>query len=336
VTIGQPSPAASRYIARTMLVPNSRRERVLRLVRRPAWAVPSQDDPLVSLLSRVLANGVLQGRSPSEIRTAPFIDEDQDGRKRLLALFFDAAAEMPFAVAKVQIDLRTGSLQPEVDGLHRVAELLPPQLKMRIPEILYFEKTATGEVLIVSALPGRSAWFDLKASLMPSLMVDAHFDAAARWLSTFQNATRREDRNVAGHGDFWPHNVLLDRNGTVSVVDWEHFRDASSPFVDLFQYPLTYGIAYPWRLYHSLPPARAFERTFLDRNRVSRAVRRYLENYTAASGMPWSSLSGAFREFLITRGTMDASSSPLPGLRQLPWSEFISRFDAASVSVFSS
>jgi hypothetical protein len=90
---------------------------------------------------------------------------------------------------------------------------------------------------------------------------------------------------TAVHGDFWARNLLLGVGDVPGVVDWEGYRTRGSPARDLFHFPLTYGLAYPWIRSRRTRPVEAFRRTFLERNRVSAAVRRYLWRYARRSGI---------------------------------------------------
>jgi len=42
-------------------------------------------------------------------------------------------------------------------------------------------------------------------------------------------------------GDFWPGNVLVDRDQVTGVVDWEHYRPAGSPLRDVARFALGYA-----------------------------------------------------------------------------------------------
>lgn len=310
-------------------VPMRRRDRLLgalpMIVRRRAIVPPS--DALMSLLCEVLRAEPLLGRSFESLRIIAQHDDDQDGRRRLLAFLFDGDGKTPFAVAKVQSDLRNGSLQTEAAALTSVRGMVPEELRRTIPDLLRTYADSRGEVLVVSALPGRSAWQELHASLLPSRRVAAHFAAAGRWLAAFHEATRHDDETTAVHGDFWAHNVLHDSNGGLAVIDWENFAPAGSRSIDLFHYPLTYGQAYPGRFYRHLDAETAFARTFLERNRLSRAVRGYLDVYSARTGIARPRMAAAFRELLVSNATSEGT--PHPGVRHLPWARFLAMLDAA-------
>ncbi|HYI08015.1 MAG TPA: phosphotransferase [Thermoanaerobaculia bacterium] len=298
--------AARLYYERYLHVPKSRRQRLLRPLRMLATPFVPRTVP-DDALARLLWEG-----APPAHSSVVLDDTDQDGRRRLLAFLFAQGARRPFAIAKAQSDLSNGSLRSEADGLRRVRGGLPPDLQSTIPEVLQFQANDRGEVLVISALPGRSAYLDMRASLRPSRFLEAHFSAAARWLAAFHDATG------ATHGDFWPHNLLLDGD-RVSVVDWENFTPSSSPFVDLFHFPLTYGQSYRYA-----DPETSFARTFLEPNRLSRAVAAYLHGYASRRGLNERDLAPAFAEFLATRGTM-GSGEPHPGTRGLPWERLAKR-----------
>ena len=324
----------SRSFQRSLSVPMRRRERLLgalpMIVRRPATVAAS--DALMNLLCEVLRADPLLGRAFERLRVIAQHDDDQDGRRRLLAFLFDRDSETPFAVAKVQSDLRNGSLQTEAGALTSVRGMVPVELRKTIPDLLRTCSDSRGEVLVVSALPGRSAWQELHASLLPSWRIGAHFEYAGRWLAAFHEATRHDDETTAVHGDFWAHNVLHDSNDDIAVIDWENFTSAGSRYIDLFHYPLTYGQAYPGRFYRQLDAETAFARTFLQKNRLSRAVRDYLDLYRARTGIPRPRIAAAFRELLASNATPEGT--PHPGVRRLPWTRFLAMFDAAEESVF--
>jgi len=329
----------SRYFHRSVSVPTRRRERLLgalpMIVRRPAAIAVS--DALVSLLFDTLRAEPLLGRTFERLRFITQYDEDQDGRRRLLAFLFDDGRETPFAVAKVQNDARNGSLQIEAAALTSVHGLVTPELQETIPDLLRVHADSRGEVLIVSALPGRSAWLEMHASLVPSRYVRGHFESAGRWLAAFHEATRQDEETTAVHGDFWAHNILHDAHhqgrNPIAVIDWEHFTPAGSRYIDLFRYPLTYGQGYPGRFYRPLDAETAFARTFLERNHLARAVRGYLHSYCARTGIRRPRMAAAFRELVV--GSAAPGGMTHPGVRNLPWTRFLTMLDASSGSVFS-
>jgi aminoglycoside phosphotransferase len=196
------------------------------------------------------------------------------------------------------------SLEIEAEACERVHRALPHST----PKVIRFEQTGDAEVLVLSAMRGRSAYVEMQQAFVPSRLAARHFDAAALWLAAFRQAMPD-----ASHGDFWAQNVLINDAGGVGVIDWERFSIEASPFADLFHFPLTYGLNFRWK--RGATTEEKFAMTFLERNRVSVAVRRYLSRFAKTSP---ASLSADFQRFLEARD---------PRLAEV--------FARASVSVFS-
>ncbi len=129
-------------------------------------------------------------------------------------------------------------------------------------------------------------------------------DPELRWYRRLQEELARRPLPLSAiHGDFWARNLLLGDGPLPAVVDWEHFRPQGNPAADLFHFPLTYGLNHPWRRYRRLPPLAGFRQTFLERNRVSRAVRGYLSRYGRARELDLDLLRGLFLLHLVTCGS---------------------------------
>ena len=155
-------------------------------------------------------------------------------------------------------------------------ELVHAALPESTPRVIRFDQTADAEVLVLSALRGRSAYVEMQQAFAPSRLATRHFDAAATWLAAFRRAMPN-----ASHGDFWAQNLLISESGEAGVVDWERFDAAGSPLDDVFHFPLTYGLNFRWR--RGATAEEKFVKTFLERNRVSVAVRRYLRQFSATA-----------------------------------------------------
>lgn len=196
-------------------------------------------------------------------------DYPGNGRDRLVVFLFGEGATSPTAVLKIG-----SGLEREAEALRFLAERLPPDLRGSVPRLLDWQDRA----LLMSPVAGVSAYVEMQGLLAPGRAVDRHFDAAADWLLKFHRATG------ASHGDFWARNLLV---GPTAVVDWEHFAEEAPIQADLFHFPLTYGLNYPWERWRRLPPDEAFRRTFLEDNRVSRAVRRYLSRFGDPASLRW-------------------------------------------------
>lgn len=311
------APLAQRYFNDSLFAPHTIADRVRRALRRPRLRRTSDTSRIRPLLDRL-------GRD-FRYDAAIFLRDYRDSdRGRVVGFFFRKGEPMPFAVGKSDDE----SLRAEGQALEQMGAFLPPPLKPTLPRVLL----SNDHLLLTTAVPGRSAYIDMQASLAPWRSVDAHFDAASKWLAAFHDATRTAVTSlVAGvrvphaamHGDFWPRNVMHDASGNVAVVDWEHFHSSASPFVDLFHYPLAYGMSYPFHGYR-FPATReeAFRKTFVENTRVSRAVHRYLRDYAERTGLPRSVLEPAFRIFVQTRGRMEDGVDARPGTAELPWENF--------------
>ena len=279
------APLARRYFNESLYVPQGLRGRLFgpRLHRAEATGI----DRLVELMEEVPPQVIPRDGGAIYLREYAHLDD----RGRTLGFFFRRGEATPSVVVKAQAE----GLRREAQALEQMRAFLPPILKSTLPEVMLFHDSPRGELLVTSALPGRSGYVEMQGSFAPRKYVEGHFDAAAQWLAAFHDATRVSASSEidgvavphsASHGDFWVRNVLIDEKGAIGVVDWEHFTPAASPFQDLFHYAHTYGLNYPWRRYRRAAPEEAFQKTFVESNRVSRAVRRYLEQYMERVGLP--------------------------------------------------
>lgn len=262
-------PDIASYLFERLFAPHNLRERLRRsagLAVRAAKPL-AEEGPVRETVETALRN---LGLAPC--RWLLVEDYPGNGRDRLVVFVFGEGETSPRAVLKLGSDLRR-----EAEALKRLAD--HADLHGTVPRLLDWQ----GEALLMSPVPGVSAYVEMQGLLAPGRAVDRHFDAAADWLLRFHRATG------ASHGDFWARNLLV---GPTAVVDWEHFVERAPIDADLFHFPLTYGLNYPWERWRRLPPDEAFRRTFLEDNRVSRAVRRYLSRF----GEP-----GALRERFESR-----------------------------------
>jgi hypothetical protein len=251
-------PGIASYLFERLFAPHNLRERL----RRSAGLAVRAAKPLPE-------DGLIQEKIETALRSLDLAtyrwllveDYSGNGRDRLVVFLFREGEASPKAVLKLG-----SGLQREAEALRFLAERLPADLRDSVPRLLDWREQA----LVMSPVPGVSAYVEMQGLLAPGRAVDRHFDAAAEWLLRFHQATG------ASHGDFWARNVLV---GPTAVVDWEHFTEEAPIDKDLFQFPLTYGLNYPWERWRRLPPEEAFRRTFLEDNRVSRAVRRYLARF---------------------------------------------------------
>ena len=204
-------------------------------------------------------------------------DYHDSGRSRMVLFLFEENASHPAAVAKLRPLSGSGlPLEREWQAL-RVAGDFPPELQLTIPRPLRYERSDTYEALLLSHLPGRSAYLELH-DLGAARHAGHHLDAAADWLAHFHNVTR-SGSHCAVHGDFWSRNLLMLGSAAAGVVDWEHFSSSGSPFEDLFRFPLTYG-----------------------RDLRDSAVLRYLQRYARATGQNDSLCRDWLESYLLLKG----------------------------------
>lgn len=293
-----------------------------------AWLVAGEGRPLLD------AGGVTE--PPAWLAAA---DYAATGRRRTLAFLFAAGGVRPSAVAKLRpLDAEGEPLSAEREAIEEVRAELPADLAATVPAVLGWRSAGGREGLLLAARPGRSLWAELHSTPFPACHTPRHLAAAADWLVRFHAATRREEvfrlppwdelavgetspspwyRRLAerlerrplplaaGHGDFWPRNVLVAGGEVTAVVDWEATRRAAPPFVDLFTFAWSYALDGPWRRGHRLPAVEAFRHAFLDDGRLSRAVAAYLARYAGAVALDGEILHDLFRLWLRTRPADD-------------------------------
>jgi hypothetical protein len=287
-------PEIASYLFERLLAPHNLRER---LRRSALLSIPG-------LATRFAARQPVPGPDLESVKdllggSRWILVEDYagNGRERRVLFLFARGEASPTAVLK----LATGSsLRPEREALRFLQERLSADLRSTVPRPIAWREMPGLEVLVMSALPGVSAYVEMQGLLAPGRAVRRHFEAAADWLARFHRTTG------ASHGDFWARNLLVAPNGKAAVVDWEHFSLEVPFHEDLFHFPLTYGLNYPWERWRRLPPEEAFRRTFLEDNRVSRAVAAYFAHYAERAGR--AGLRRLFEDWLETRSEGDFRS----------------------------
>lgn len=237
-------------------------------------------------------------------------------------------------------------LAGEWRALHDLRERLPGPLRDTLPEPLAYRGGGAVEIVAMACLPGRPAYLELHNRLAPTGRAPHHLAAAVSWLAALHEATgadgggEAEDgtglprppgsRDLAwyhqlreelareplvltpSHGDYWARNLLLEGRGVRGVVDWEHYRPRAVPTADLFHLLISYGLALRWTRFRRTPPLAAFRRTFVDDNRVSRAVRAALTMYAHARGTTLARLERLFLLHLLTHGAPRTANGDPP------------------------
>lgn len=238
-------------------------------------------------------------------------DYNEAPRGRVIAFPFPKTGASPAAVVKLRSPAGGGrSLRAEWDALHWVrGSLNDPSLAATVPEALAFRETPTLEVLVLSHLEGRSAYWDQRNRINPGRRMGSHLTAAAHWLARFHRAlgidVSMESRIC--HGDFWARNLLLaperghGKGAASVVVDWEHFDKTGLAHHDLFHFPVTYARSHPGRRYRQSPLPEAFKNAFLDRTPLGGAMQTYFARYSAGTGVAPRVMEPLFHDYLRTQ-----------------------------------
>jgi hypothetical protein len=317
----------SRYFADALFIAHRFRERAARPLLRT----------FPEVLSQRRKNAAEAPPIPQSTSCIALRDYEGSARKRTVLFVFRENEPNPSYVLKIRSLSAPGRSLREESNILRV---LSGRLRSaKAPKPLEYTEGEGFEMLLLEALPGRSAYVEMQSRFLPRRFVRRHFLAAARWIASFHAETRVQGRfcdslNLslplsACHGDFWARNLLLTDAGDAAVVDWEDARLEAPPFIDLFHFPLTYGLNYRWSRGHRLAPLAAFEKTFLDDNVVSRSVRMYFSTYCALRGLDPRVLRTLFDHFLIERSSQPSQDG------QIPWLQFSHLLKRANRYVFS-
>jgi hypothetical protein len=158
----------------------------------------------------------------------------------------------------------------------------------------------------------------------------------AAWLDRLRGLERIASlARGAAHGDFWARNLLAGGAGAhgVGVVDWEGYAPDAPPWRDLFHFPLSHALAYPWGpRYRRPPPAAALARAFLGDAALARQVRGYFVRWSTAAAVPPAVLAPLLHLELLDRSRRQAAGGSAEGD---PWIELHHRLARADRSVFS-
>lgn len=314
------APRIRRYFFDNLYVTHRRRDRLTRFLAPVFLRLRAETTTLREAVAPEALTLLQEMTDGAELQPIVVGDYTGQSRSRLLLFLFRSIGDDPFAVAKLRPRSASGvSLEREWEAL-KFLEALPPEIRDTSPRPLAYRRSETFEALLLSHLPGRSAYVEMHGS-RPSRHVQRHFEAAAAWLARLHVLTQAGS-HCAVHGDFWARNLLTSSGRTVTgVVDWEQFSASGSPFEDLFHFPLSYGLNYPWRA----TPLEAFRNTFLEHTVVSAGTRRYLEHYCNAAGLQLSVCREWLEVYLLAKGGEDKP----------PWREYLRILQSAGRSVFS-
>lgn len=158
------------------------------------------DDGVRSAVESILealgegADNLLRGTplaGQSGLRWILIRDYQAAPRERLLALLFVAAERVPVGVLKVRCSRgRDRPLEGEARTLERNVQCFPESLRGTVPRPLAYRCHDGTESLLLSWVPGRSAYVEMRSRLWPRRRAAIHFGVAADWLGRFHAATR--------------------------------------------------------------------------------------------------------------------------------------------------
>lgn len=199
-------------------------------------------------------------------RTILLRDYSGSGRGQLVLFPFPRGEAEPATVVKVRTrkgaapGTEDGPLSAEGRALRDLRARLPEELAATLPRPLGWDAPAAGtERLMLSHLPGQSAYGEMQNRLCPGRRVETHLRTAGLWLARFHEATRHPERRfrsgpedrtkirglagmtgqgepswyrelcelldhdpvplAAAHGDFWSRNLLLAETAAGSGPD---------------------------------------------------------------------------------------------------------------------
>lgn len=172
--------------------------------------------------------------------------------------------------------------------------------------------------------------------------LDADREKVSEWAKEFLDLWRSSrPAATAVHGDFWSRNLLI-RHGDWApsgVVDWADAKESGDLCRDLFHFPLSYGLSFPWNRRRRATPGEAFRRAFLETNSVSQAVRGYFESYCRVTGLDQRLLEPLMILYLLRKSLLKGSSDriglPVAGLPEKDRKGFASMLLWNRESVFS-
>lgn len=309
-----------------------------RTEERTADSLPAVSRALAGLEASgaLLASGLANGLEGSWVGRC---DPPDEPRGRTVLFLLGHAGRTPVAVAKLQLQDGDRSLDGEWEALSRLHRMLPRTLAETLPRPLARLTVPGLEGILLSAGAGQPIDVAVQAARRPLRLADRHLRAALGWLADFQAATagaaagtpgaRTEHtgplRAVAGHGDFWPRNVLISRRGEVSaVVDWEGHRSAASPFEDLFQFTVHYAL----RLRDASARDRleAFRLAFVADSPLAATIRRALVEWCGATGIDPEFLRPQLVAWLRRR----AAGDDVRRRRPVPWSACLQMLEGST------
>jgi hypothetical protein len=237
-------------------------------------------------------------------------------------------ADHPIVVLKVRpSDGSASGFADEAQALAAVRAPLSRGLGDLIPVPLAHRSAEGVEVLATGYVPGRALPLDTTPAATAKRGVRRRLVAVAATLARLQAGLGHDVDQVADgsvwpdaagderwsrelrerlavrplplmrvHGAFRPEHLLADGRRITGIVGWSNHRPAALPTEDLFHFILSFARLVDRR---SRGGPRLISRTFVERNRVSRAVRDALLRYGEQRELGLPTLDGLLRLHLL-------------------------------------
>ncbi|HVR43500.1 MAG TPA: phosphotransferase [Thermoanaerobaculia bacterium] len=344
ITLPPGAVQARRFASRNLLTVHRRRERIAAAILPPPLrgTVRELDAELADLaLDRSIGEELRIALESWTRRAGEWLllrDYDASARRRSTLFLFESGHEQPFVVVKFRPAGAAGAdLEAELRILGSIRPRLTDPIRDAVPSPLDFARSAEGELLFLSFLPGRPLAISMQRSIRPYRAHLEHLASAGAWLGGFHRGTAertlsgRADDRAAVHGDFWPRNLLFAASGSLTgIVDWEHARPYGPTFRDLFTLLFLFAMA---RGSQRTGPAR-FRRAFIDSAPPAAAVQRCLRAYCRAASIDYARLRDLFEHFLTDSEDL-AGKEETGWRREHDWPELRRILARADRSVFS-
>lgn len=314
---------ARRFLRENLLSVHGRAERLRAIFAEPQLRESAASEAAVADACDVLPE-LLEGE------WLLLRDYEASARRRSVVFSFEDGALR--RVAKLRPRSSGGeSLAREAASLQAAVRSLPAVLAASVPRLLEHRVDERHEVILTTAVAGRSLSIRMQRSLRPVTTCARLLAAAGAWLGAAHRGAEEAGQTLV-HGDFWPRNILFDDRGAVSgVVDWEHGSEGGDKWSDVFMLPVTYVLDAPrWMAGEELAD---FQTAFAQRSMEAEVIARYFRAYAAAADVRLETLRRHFEEFLTRRAAVGGKEERWQG--QHSWSAMLELIRASNRSVFS-
>ena len=272
---------------RLIILANSARARWLGSALYPAYKSKAKAYKALLRIKALLPMGSIR-RTQGPDKLTPFLESAGMDNLQPRAVLFGTKGpaqkmiiELHDTRGRTAAYLKYGESQAAIRRLSNERDLLGSLPEGLAPVPVFFSAIENGVGLLLSAVPGspmppRLALSGRLIRLMSTVPVSGKFsvddhpwiaqllskrgDQAARWIKPLR---KRKWGAVVQHGDLAPWNILIDKTGSLRIIDWEYGTLEGFPGIDLAFYVLQQAV-----LIYNLIPQRARERAVQQLARV--------------------------------------------------------------------